>query len=105
MAQFSVYFNKNAQTKKIYPFLLEIQSNLLSDLLTTVVVPLIKFDVNKTKILKGLTPVFLLDQQDYLMLTPQLAGIQRKELGKLAFDLAHARLEIVGALDFLISGV
>lgn len=105
MAQFSVYLNKNAQTKKTYPFLLEIQSNLLSDLVTTVVVPLVKFDKNKTKILKGLTPVLLLDQQEYLMLTPQLAGIQRKELGKPAFDLVHARGEIVSALDFLISGV
>ncbi len=105
MAQFSVYQNRNVQTKKTYPFLLEIQSNLLSDLVTTVVVPLMKFERNKAKVLTGLTPVFLLDQQEFLMLTPQLAGIQRKELGKLAFDLSDARAEIVGALDFLISGV
>ena len=39
------------------------------------------------------------------MLTPQLAGIQRTELGKLPFDLSDARAEIVGALTFLISGV
>lgn len=105
MAQFSVYHNKNTQSKKTYPYLLEIQSNLLQDLATTVVVPLVKFEKNKTKVLTGLTPVFSLDQQDFVMLTPQLAGIQRKELGKLAFELLHARAEIVGALDFLISGV
>lgn len=105
MAQFSVYHNKNVQTKKTYPFLLEIQSNLLSDLITTVVVPLVKFDKHKTKILTRLTPIFTLDQHDYLMLTPQLAGIQRKELGKLAYELNHARTEIIGAVDFLISGV
>ncbi|MBR7799229.1 CcdB family protein [Undibacterium fentianense] len=39
------------------------------------------------------------------MLTSQLASIQRKELGKFALELSHARAEIVGALDFLISGV
>lgn len=105
MAQFSVYLNKNTQSKKTYPYLLEIQSNLLQDLATTVVVPLVKFEKDKTKILTGLTPVFSLDQQDFVMLTPQLAGIQRKELGKLAFELSHARTEIIGALDFLISGV
>ena len=105
MAQFSVYHNENTQTKKAYPFLLEIQSNLLSDLVTTVVVPLVKFDKSRTKVLTRLTPVMTLAQQDFLMLTPQLAGIQRKELGKLAFELTHVRAEIVSAMDFLISVV
>lgn len=105
MAQFSVYHNKNARAKKEYPFLLEIQSNLLNGLATTVVVPMIKFESGRTKILTRLTPVFTLDQEDYVMLTPQLAGIQLQELGELAFELEHARAEIVSAIDFLISGI
>jgi toxin CcdB len=105
MAQFSVYHNKNAQTKKAYPLLLEIQSNLLSELVTTVVIPLAKYEEGKSKVLTRLTPVFRFDDQDYLMLTPQLAGIQRKELGKLAYELADSKTEIISAIDFLISGV
>lgn len=105
MAQFSVYHNKNAQTKKEFPFLLEIQSNLLSGLATTVVVPFIKFEDGRTKMLNGLTPVFTLGQENYIMLTPQMAGIQRQALGKLAFELEHARTDIIRAIDFLISGV
>jgi toxin CcdB len=104
MAQFSVHINKNLQTKKIYPFLLDIQSNLLNELATTVVVPLVKFDKNLNRVLTRLTPVFKLDQYEYIMLTPQLAGISRKELGSLVFELGHAKNEIVHALDFLISG-
>lgn len=105
MSQFSVFHNKNTHTKKTYPYLLEIQSNLLSELATTVVVPLVQYDQNRTKPLTRLTPIFTFDQNDYVMLTPQLAGIQRKELGKIAFELGHAKNEIINALDFLISGV
>ncbi len=105
MAQFSVYHNKNAQTKKEYPFLLDIQSNLLHGLATTVVVPFVKFEQGRTKMLSGLTPVFTLGQDDYIMLTPQIAGIQRQALGKLAFELEQERANIISAIDFLISGV
>lgn len=40
MPQFSVYKNKNAATKARVPYLLDVQSNLLSELETRVVVPL-----------------------------------------------------------------
>lgn len=105
MAQFSVYQNKNIQTKKTFPYLLDVQSNLLSELVTTVVIPLAKFDQSRTKILTRLTPVLKLDQHEFVVLTPQLAGIQRKALGKFAFEVSHAKNDIISALDFLISGV
>lgn len=53
MAQFSVDHNKNTQSKKIYPYLLEIQSNLLQGLATTVVVPLVKFEKIRQKFSRG----------------------------------------------------
>ena len=40
MAQFKAYENPNKATRKTYPYLLDIQSNLLDDLRTTVVIPL-----------------------------------------------------------------
>jgi toxin CcdB len=40
MPQFHLYKNLNKATQKTYPYLLDIQSNLLSDIRTTVVVPL-----------------------------------------------------------------
>lgn len=40
MGQFWAYTNPNPATRDSYPFLLEIQSNLLRDLRTTVVIPL-----------------------------------------------------------------
>jgi toxin CcdB len=105
MAQFTIYQNKNSQSKKEFPLLLDIQTNLLDSLQTTVVVPLKKFETNKDKVLTQLTPTFTIEGLDYLMLTPQLAGIQRKELGKAVADVEYARTEILNALDFLLTGI
>jgi len=105
MAQFTVYQNKNPQSKKAVPLLLDIQSNFLDSLQTTVVVPLTKLDTNKDKVLAQLTPTFTIEGIDYLMLTPQLAGIQRKELGKAVADVEFARADIINALDFLFTGI
>ena len=105
MAQFTVYQNKNPQSNKAFPLLLDIQTNLLDSLQTTVVIPLKKLGSNKDKALTHLTPIVNIDGNDYLILTPQLAGIQRKELGKAIADIAHARTEILNALDFLVTGI
>ena len=40
MSQFFAYKNSNPETQKRYPYLLDIQSNLLSELRTTIVIPL-----------------------------------------------------------------
>jgi toxin CcdB len=105
MAQFTIYQNKNSQSKKEFPLLLDIQTNLLNSLQTTVVVPLKKLETNKDKVLTQLTPIFTIESAKYLMLTPQLAGIQRKELGKAVADVEYARIEILNALDFLFTGI
>ena len=105
MAQFKINLNKKSQSKKEFPLLLEIHTNLLDSLQTTVVVPLKKLETNKDKVLTQLIPTFTIESVDYLMLTPQLAGIQRKELGKAVTDVEYARTEISNALDFLLTGI
>jgi toxin CcdB len=105
MAQYTIYQNKNSQSKKEFPLLLDIQTNLLDSLQTTVVIPLKKLEANKDKVLTQLTPIFKIDGTDFLMLTPQLAGIQRKELGKVIADVEYTRTDILNALDFLLTGI
>lgn len=104
MSQFTAYQNKNAQTKKVIPFLLDVQTDLLDELQTRVVVPLTVIEKSITKPMSRLTPLLKIDGENYLMLTPQLAGINKKELGKAVADLSNSRTEIVAALDFLVMG-
>jgi toxin CcdB len=42
MSQFTVHKNKNPKSKSAFPYLLDVQSDLLADLQTRVVVPLAK---------------------------------------------------------------
>ena len=105
VATSTVYQNKNSLSNKAFPLLLDIQTNLLDSLQTTVVIPLKKLESNKNKVLTQLTPIVNIEGIDYLILTPQLAGIQRKELGKTVADIEHARTEILNALDFLLTGI
>lgn len=105
MPQFMVYTNKNPATKSRVPYLLDVQSNLLSELETRVVIPLYSSTALKGKVLTMLTPVFEIEGKDYILMTPQLAGISKKELGVEVFDLDTNRDAIISALDFLITGI
>lgn len=105
MAQFVVYENTNRATKKLYPYLLDVQSNLLNDLRTTIVIPLCPKSVATDAAITKLCPIFEIDDEKYIALTQQLAGIDRQSLGKEICDLSHYRSEIVSALDFIVSGI
>lgn len=105
MPQFSVYKNKNARTKAAYPYLVDVQSDLLEPLQTRVVVPLAKLTALRKKPIRDLTPVIDIDGQKYLLLIPQLAGVARSELGSPVASVSAHRNEIIAALDFLITGI
>jgi toxin CcdB len=104
MAQLSVYRNKNARTKATFPLLVDVQSNLLEELQTRVVIPLTKATALTRRPLDQLTPILKFEDDAYVLVTPQLAGIARKELGAPSGTLAEHRDVILGAMDFLLSG-
>lgn len=105
MAQFAVHWNTNPATQGIVPYLLDVQSDLIEDLGTRVVVPLYPVSAMKGEILRTLTPVFEIEDLQHVMMTPQLAGIPRKSLGAKVADLSPQRDQIIAALDLLITGI
>lgn len=105
MAQFVAYENPNKATKKTYPYLLDIQSNLLDDLRTTVVIPLCPANLAGKAAITKLCPILDVDGNSFVALTQQIAGIDRKSLGKKAADLSQYRPQIIAAMDFIISGI
>lgn len=78
MPQFTVHRNPNPDTKATYPLLIDVQSDLIANLSTRVVVPLCPVSAMKGKLIKTLMPVFEIDGKQYAMRTPQLAGVSRK---------------------------
>lgn len=105
MPQFTVYRNKNPQTLSAIPFLLDVQHDLLDDLETRVVIPLRPLSAIKGKALRPLMPVLEVEGERFVLLTPQMAGIPKSELGAPVIRVEHYRSEIIAAIDFLLTGI
>jgi toxin CcdB len=105
MPQFAVYRNPNPATAGDYPLLVDVQSDLLADLATRVVIPLCPAELIAGRLVRTLMPVVDVAGDGYALLTPQLAGIARKQLGEAVGSLAASRGEIIAALDLLLTGI
>jgi len=100
MAQFDVYENINERTREKIPFLLDIQNDILKDLSTRVVIPMIK-DIPSARILN---PRFTINDIEVILSTSELASIPLNNIGEKVCSLEKSREEIIGAVDFLITG-
>jgi toxin CcdB len=105
MAQFDVYTNPSKHTKKAYPYILDIQHELISDIATRMVVPLGDAKQLKNEELEGLTPKVEFEDKNLLILIPQISSIPSNILKEPVGTLAHIRDEIIAAIDLAITGI
>lgn len=104
MARFDVYRNNGAHAADT-PFLLDVQSDLLSGLDTRIVIPLRRRDrFPGVAIPANLVPVFEIDGVDCMMETPKLAAVPLRMLKAPVASLKERQFDIVAALDFLFHG-
>jgi toxin CcdB len=104
VTQFALYRNPNPQTEAQYPLLLDVQHELFEGLQTRVVIPLTKAPSLAKFPLDYLTPSLRVGEETYLLMTPQLAGIDRADLGPQAGDVRDQRRAVLSALEFLAYG-
>jgi toxin CcdB len=105
MSQYHVYENMNEKSKKLYPYLVDVQSTLLSDIKTRMVIPLMHKDKIGKGIIRNLNPIITIKKKDYVLLTQQMAGIPKSQLGSSVCDCLVERHDILSAIDFLITGI
>jgi toxin CcdB len=55
--------------------------------------------------MQSLTPNITVAGKEYLMVTPQLAGISVRELGTIVDTVTGERGKIIGAIDLLVIGI
>jgi toxin CcdB len=104
MARFDVYRNTGPHADTT-PFLLDVQSNLLDGLESRVVVPLRTIgQFANVKLPARLTPVFNIENVEYLLETPKIAAVPRHILKNAVVSLASEQNRITAALDFLFQG-
>ena len=105
MSQFTLYENENKNSKKAYPYFVDVQNDLLDELNSRIVIPLSLYKMlNKTNA-KKLCPVFEIKKKPFVLLTHQMTSVPRSILKKKVTSLEKFRYEILGAIDLLITGI
>lgn len=105
MSQFTLYENENKNSKKAYPYFVDVQSDLLEELNSRLVIPLSMYKtLNNTNATK-LCPVFKIKKESFVLLTHQMTSVPKSILKKEAGSLETSRYEILGAVDLLLSGI
>jgi len=101
--QCSVHLNRDDETGNI-PFLMDVQADLLAELETRVVVPLVRETVFGRRASR-LHPAFVVEGQQVVMATHLLAAVRRGSLGLPLVSLLDERDAVISAIDILWSGI
>ena len=105
MGQFSLYKNENKSSRKAYPYFVDVQNDLLSDLNSRAVIPLSASGELDNLVVKRLCPIVNINEDDFVLLTHQITTVPRSVLKKEIMSLEHYRYEILGAIDLLLTGI
>jgi toxin CcdB len=102
MGQFDIYRNPR---KGVFPLLLEIQSEVLSELSTRVVVPMTSIKEYGATPITRLNPTARVGRIEYVLVFQELAAVPRSALGEKVGSLDHLRTELIRAIDLLCTGI
>ena len=100
MARFDVYRLAGRGEAR---FVLDVQADLLDELGTRIVVPLLSQKV-APKPAKRLNPVFVIDDRSFVMMTQFMAAVPECDLKKVVTSLSLYQDEIIQAIDLLLTG-
>ena len=104
MSQFVLYENTNPDSRKAYPYFVDVQHSLLDSLNTRAVVPLISAKHLAENITR-LCPPVQIEGESFVLLTQQITNVPVSALQSPIGSLAYLRDEIIAALDFLVTGI
>jgi toxin CcdB len=104
MAQFDVFPNPIASTRRAYPFVVALQSDFAQFAREQIVAPLVPRELMPT-VISRLTPVVALEGAEHIVLVPALTGMQARDLKQSSGSIASARSEVLAAIDYLFFGV
>jgi toxin CcdB len=103
--QFSIYINPDKDTKKTYPYFIDVQSNLLDSLNSRVVIPLTPIENTNKNYPTNLCPTIKIKNKEYALLTHQLTSVPQSILKKPIGSAESSRNNIVSAIDFVVTGI
>jgi toxin CcdB len=101
--QFDVVANPDTADAAQRPYLVILQSDLVSGLRSTVVAPLVAREQFAGA--ERMNPIFTVDGEEYWLATHELFAIEQRMLKASVASLANQHTTIMTALDFVFTGV
>ena len=105
MPQFSLYKNQDKRSKNTYPYFVDVQNSLFSDLNSRMVIPFASHETLRKTDAEKLCPVILIHGSKYVLLTHQMTSVPTSILQHEEVSLEDYRYEILDAIDMLITGI
>lgn len=106
MAQYDVFLNPNARSRDSVPYVVDVQSVLLSTLRIRLTMPLSRVGLGAAGGMpRRLVPEFVVEGERLALLPHAAAGIDARLLREAVGSLADHAGEIRDALDAVVSGV
>jgi toxin CcdB len=105
MAQFDVYENPSVAQRGGFPYLVVLQSDLLNDLTTRLVMPLCRFSGPASVLPRRLTASLDVQGDTYYLAAYQCAALPAKVLKTAVTNVASQADVLRDALDAVLSGV
>lgn len=102
MAQFDVY--RNAGHRR-YPLLVDLQADLLRELATRVVAPLVPLARLARAPITQLNPVVPIDGEPHVVVLQEMAALPTARLRRPVATLRGHRRDLVAGLDLLFTGI
>jgi len=103
--QFAVFDNPSPQKRDVYPYVLDIQSDLLSGLPTRMVVPLAVLAVTPAQIPRRLCPLVSVLGLSLMLVPFEAAPLDKRLLKTEVASLADRSSDIIAAMDAVLSGI
>ncbi|HEY8905742.1 MAG TPA: CcdB family protein [Rhodoferax sp.] len=103
--QFDVFENPSPRLRDIYPYVVDIQSDLLSSLATRMVVPLAITTLVSKDLPRRLCPTFTVNRQSLMLAPFEAAPLDKRLLKTDVVSLWNQSNDIIAAMDAVLSGI
>lgn len=103
--QYDVYPNPSPRMRDVYPYVMDVQSDLLKALATRMVVPLALTQLPSSSLPRRLCPVVQVKNQSLMLVPFEAAPLDKRHLKSKVVSLRDRTDDIVAAMDAVLSGV
>ena len=105
MAQWDVYANPSERTRGEIPYLVDLQSDLLSALASRLVAPLVRTRLKAGGLPRRLCPHLSVEGIDLVLLPQEAGAVEARLLKRPVGSLRTHSAAIIDALDAVVSGI